>query len=135
MEIKGIDKETLDVAYQMKLAGFRWNCRIGDLFTKDLSEVCIVLDILKEGDTVLICDKNNQQYAPDEVIWLPRWTECVEWLNERGYRKVCVETKPNYSSVEITSEHRGFINGIGKTDLEAAYSAIVQVLELEGQGG
>jgi hypothetical protein len=134
MEVKGIDKETLDIAYHMKLVGFKWRYKLGDLFTKDSSEVCIVLNIQREGDKVIIFDKNDRQYNPNEVVWLPRWTDCVDWLKERGYRKVCVETKPNYSSVEITSEHKGFINGIGRTDLEAAYSAIIQVLELEQQG-
>ncbi len=131
MEIKGFDKEALDIAYQMKLVGFRWDYKMGDLFTKDLSEVCIVLDIQREGNQAIIFDKSNRQYSPDEVVWLPRWTDCVDWLKEHGYQKVCVDTKPNYSSVEITSERKGFNNGIGKTDLEAVYSAIVQVLELE----
>jgi hypothetical protein len=134
MEIRGLNKETLDIAYQMKLVGFTWDYKIGDLFTKDLSEIRIVLDLQGEGDKAMVLDKNNQQYAPKDVVWLPRWTDCVDWLKQRGYAKVCVDTKPNYSSVEITSEHKGFINGIGKTDLEAIYSAIVQVLELEGQG-
>ncbi len=132
MEIKGFDKEVLDIAYQMKLVGFRWDYKIGDLFTKDLSEVCIALDIQGEYDQAIIFDKSNRQYSPDEVVWLPRWTDCVDWLKEHGYQKICVDTKPTYSSVGITSEHKGFINGIGKTDLEAVYSAIVQALELEG---
>jgi len=132
MEIKGFDKEILNIAYQMKLVGFRWDYKMGDLFTKDLSEVCIVLDIQGECDQAIIFDKSNRQYSPDKVVWLPRWTDCVDWLKEHGYQKICVDTKPNYSSVGITSEHKGFINGIGKTDLEAVYSAIVQALELEG---
>ena len=134
MQFRDFTKNEIDAAYQLKLSGFVWKWEMGDFFTPDFKSVHMAMSQEGEGVDACIVNKNGEKFILKKVVWLPKWSQCVQWFIGQGLPKINVETLPEYSKVEVQGTEVGPVMGMGVTDLEAAYETMTEILNLR-QGG
>lgn len=134
MQFRDFTKNEIDAAYQLKLSGFLWEWEIGDFFTPDSKSVHIAMSQEGEGAEACIVNRDGEKFLLKKVVWLLKWSQCVQWFIAHGLPKVNVETLPKYSKVEVQGKEVGPVMGMGGTDIEAAYETMAEILNLR-QGG
>lgn len=119
----------MDLARQLHEMNLQWPYGTGDQFcTDDSDEMEICLEIQMQGGDISV-SSHSKRHALEEVRWLPKRTQAIQWLNERGW-KLTIESNQSMAHVEgINRQKGGVIEGFGHTELEAIYSAMLQALE------
>ncbi len=120
----------LDIARELHEMNLSWPYGVGDHFCTNSEGMQICIAIEREGEKTLI-RSHEGTHSLEEVSWLPKRTQAMQWLLERGW-KITVQSNERMARVEGLNRQSGgtgVIEGFGKTELEALYAAMLQVLE------
>jgi hypothetical protein len=111
-------KDEIARARRLRASGLHWRPAIGDWYVTDDGFVGVLTG---NGDGLEVSARHT---------WLPRWSNCREWLRGRG----C--TQPEFITdgeadvrVEMRSASGEFLSGAGATDRVCLYAIMETLLQ------
>ncbi len=124
----------MDLAREMKDFGLKWPFGIGDCFCTSEDQMYVCINIVEEDSKTWIeATKQKLRFSLEEVVWLPKRTQGIQWLKERGWR-LTFKTQGNNSILEAIGGEPStipLIEGFGRTEFESLYSVMGQISQAE----
>jgi hypothetical protein len=127
----------MDLAREMKESGLNWPYGVGDCFCASEDQMYVCVNTVEEGSTIWVeAAQQKMRFPLEEVVWLPKRTQCIQWLKERNWR-LKFKTQGNNHVIEALGGEPSsvpLVEGFGRTEFESLYGVIGQIAQLESGG-
>jgi len=122
----------MDLARQMRDMNLQWPFGTGDHFCTPDNKMMVCLGVEGQGEQASVASHDGR-FPLNNVSWLPKRTQAIEWLTEREW-KLVIHTTEKSTTIEARNHKYGVAEGFGRTELEALYDTMIHVLELQEEG-
>ena len=107
-------------ARRLRALGLHWRPAIGDWYVTD------------DGFVGLLTGNGDGLEVSSQHTWLPRWSDCRQWLRERGHgHPEFIQDSETEIRVEMKSASGEFRSGAGATDRACLYAIMEALLSGE----
>ena len=119
----------MNLARQLRDINLDWPYGTGDHFCTSADKMQICLGVEQDGENVWV-QSHGEQFALKEVAWLPKRTQALQWLMERGW-KLTIQSNEKRTLIQaINTRNPGMpVEAFGQCELEALYDTMLRILD------
>jgi len=111
-------REEVATARRLREQGLHWRPAIGDWY------------VTEDGFVGVLTGNGDGLEVSARHAWLPRWSDCREWLRERGWAEPeFITDRAGEVRIEMKNDAGGFLSGSAPTDRACLYAIMEAVLQ------